>query len=125
LPLLDTLLGERQQLRQRPSSSPVLRLRLPVRAVVGQLGKLRLAAVADFRLQPRHLGIGRVQVALRLMHAVAGRKMRFPRLLGTRLGLAQAAFCASSSVAACASTSRARRSRSACGLVARSSHSTC
>ena len=48
----------------------------------------RLAAVAYFRLEARHLGIGRVHVALCLMQCIAGRKVRLPGLLGTRLGLA-------------------------------------
>ena len=96
LPLLDTFLGERQQTPPAPVVvAQCLRLSLPVRAVVGQLGKTRLVlalgftAVPDFSLQPRDFGIGRKQVALRRMDAVTGSKMRFARRLQTRFEVTQ------------------------------------
>ena len=47
------------------------------------------AAVTNLRLKPRHLGVGRKQLALRRMHAVAGGKMSFTRFLEPRFGFAQ------------------------------------
>ena len=49
----------------------------------------RFAAMADFRLQPRHLGIRRVHLALRLVQRIAGGEVRFAGFLGARFGLAQ------------------------------------
>jgi hypothetical protein len=45
--------------------------------------------VADFRLEPGDLGIGRVHLALRLVQRIAGGEMRLAGRLGLRLGVAQ------------------------------------
>jgi hypothetical protein len=103
---------------------------LPMRPVVGQLGEPRLVLaarfppVANLGFQPCNLGIGRKEVTLRRMHAVAGGKMSFARLLETSLEITQGAFRASRSVAAC-SISRVSRSRSDCASLRRSSQSNC
>jgi hypothetical protein len=96
LPLFDALISHQQQAlpalvvgRQLPGLS------LPMRPVVGQLGEPRLVLaarippVADLGFQPCNLGIGRKEVTLCRMHAVAGGKMSFARLLETSLEITQ------------------------------------
>ena len=72
-----------------------LKVLLPERMVVVQLGDarlvflLRFAPMPDFGLKARHLGVGFEQAGLGGMHPVAAGEMGLARLLDTCFGLAQ------------------------------------